>query len=194
MSYLRKSVSGEEDKSVTLSAGTAEIGKLAAGTAAIGKLAAGTAAIGKLAAGTAAIGSVTIGAGTASIGSLTPRDVWNVHATGSGSSTVTATKSAVGSDSHYICGLTASVDVGAEDAESVKVSLTQGTAGMGDSIIYQFSFLAVSTKVNFAGGGPVVITFDSPFFIAASVNVNLKVDPSGSNSDLTDANLWGFTA
>jgi hypothetical protein len=45
-------------ETVTLAAGTAEIGKLAAGTAEIGKLGAGTAEIGKLGAGTAMIGHV----------------------------------------------------------------------------------------------------------------------------------------
>ena len=94
MSYLRKSVSGEED--IVLGAGTAEIGKLAAGVASIGALS----------------------------GISNPTATWYVTATGDDQETITATKAAGATGVvHYVCGILVSADFGHDVSDGMDVKI-----------------------------------------------------------------------
>lgn len=202
MSYQRKSLSGEEDKTVTiaagseaigtvaLGAGTAEIGKLAAGSAAIGKLGPGTAEIGKLAAGTAAIGSVTVGAGTASIGTvgITPATWFAIDNDASGT-TSDASKTGESGKKHYICGIAAGFEV--DSSGTIEHALcTLSSAGV---VMIKFKICGSSEYLTSPGGSaPALLQFAHPLECGTNYTINFTVDPDASGGT-TYANMWGFT-
>ncbi len=176
MSYLRKSVSGEEDKSVTLAAGTAEIGKLAAGTAEIGKLAAGTAAIGSV----TVSNSPTVNQQPAT---------WYVNDSDTGGTNSVATKAAGGAGTnHYICGIVAShLTIDDYNGETATAELKTGS-----TTILKSGIMGAASKGYYQGGDALYISFPHPIKAGSNEAVTLTVDPENSGGT-TFANIWGYT-
>ena len=124
-----------------------------------------------------------------------PVSSWTETGTASGGTTLTVTKAAGGAGTtHFLCGLCCSMDFG--------TSYDPGTAGVlvkdGTTVIFQVSCGATSQKAEsykaHGGSGPLVVNFTHPIQITEDALVSIVVDPSGSNSLKTDANLWGFTS
>ena len=118
---------------------------------------------------------------------------WTVTATGSGASTITATKAAEADKTHFLCGFCVSTDfLTSYDPETSRVLIKDGT-----DIIFQTSIGAsahrAQTNIHANGPGPVIVNFSTPIQITEGALVSISVNPSGSNSAGTDANIWGFT-
>ena len=118
---------------------------------------------------------------------------WSETATGSGSSTVSASHAAESDRAHYICGFVVSADFGAAAPESLEVKLVEGPL-IGSTTLMQFTVSGVSQLADQATGAPFSITFANPLKITDDLAIKITVNPSGSAAVKTDANLWGFTS
>lgn len=119
---------------------------------------------------------------------------WTEAATGSSSTTVTATKAAESDKCHYICGISASSQSGTGAAETVTVKLIEDLAGDNTTLL-QWTFIQGSTYSGYqvASDGGVNVTFPHPIKIGAGLSATLTTDPYSSGAWETNANLWGFT-
>ena len=117
---------------------------------------------------------------------------WNetgTHATDG----VTVTHAAEAGKSHYLCGITASLEHNAGDNwEVFRVQILDGT-----DVIIQWGQAGHGSKGSLNGGGHEVIIFPHPIKITAGNKVDGKVvvvttDPLSHSGNIT-CSIWGFT-
>ena len=113
---------------------------------------------------------------------------WTETANGSGSSTITATHALAAGKRHYVLGIACSMNTTGQDSEMMGVSLKDDT-----TTILLVDGVSGSAGANRDTSQPLVINFDDPIEIGSGNPVSIEVDPSGSYSTRTCANIWGFT-
>ena len=122
---------------------------------------------------------------------------WTETANGSGSSTITATHALEAGKRHYVLGIACSMNTTVNDHETMGVSIKDDSTTI---LLLDGASGGTTANQDSPGDGPrayasqpLIINFDDPIEIGSGNPVSIEVDPSGSYSTRTCANIWGFT-